>query len=53
MKTYSYKIMTETGWSKRGIRVTAENSKEAFQKATEIYKNKGYTIPMLLKWKYV
>lgn len=53
MKTYSYKIFTEKGWSKRGVRIIAENTNEATKKAENFYKNKGYTIPILMKWRYV
>ena len=44
---YSYRIMTEKGWSKRGIRVEAENASEAAEKAIKKYKEKGYNEPML------
>lgn len=53
MYTYSYKILTSKGWSKRGVRVTAENAKDAQAIATERYKAKGYKEPMLFKWHYV
>ncbi len=53
MRTYSYKIMIENGWSQRGVRVEAKDSKEAFELATERYKAKGYKPPMLMKWHYV
>ena len=55
MEKYSYKFMTIKGWQKRGIRVEAKNTKEAFEKAKEIYlerhpEEKGH--PLMAKWSY-
>lgn len=53
MNKYSYKWMTENGWSKRGIRVEAENSKDAFRQVVEILEARGHHGPHLVKWRYV
>lgn len=55
MNKYSYRWLNfyKGTWSKRGIRVEAENSKEAWQKVETILLQRGHKGPFLYKWKYV